>query len=314
MLALAGLSMIRFGVAAQTPESLVKACSNIPSAETLKHYCLSNYESAEYQKAVKEVDAFRQRLEENSQIIKNKVEEIEKAGNAAAEKEQDKLKAQVEKDLLGGKSVEQMQKQTENMSQAELMQMGMQMMSQMQKNSNPQDMYKIATLSQELLQIQEKIVAESERMNNERAALKAKHRALWQKGGKYYTQFLPLQNELDKIPDGEVGDIYDAQLKRLSADMNRIKAAYYSEIIPEWLKLIEKQRTDNKKVRALMEQQIKLSLESSALAGKMQGISLDATAEVAAATEQKKHPWENAESELSIISSSLSFVRAEIIK
>ena len=307
---LAGLSMMSFNVMAQTPESLVKACTNIPSAATLKNYAMSNYESAEYEKAVNEVRAFDELVGKNIAIVKNKIEELKEAGDAAAKKEEGKLEKKIEKDLLGGKSA----KQIENMSQAELMQVGMQMGMQMMSQMQTQEAAGGASLPElidETMQVNEQFIAESERLIKEKNALKAKHEAMWKKGGKYYAQFLPFQNELDEIGDGEVGNIYDAQLKRIEAERNRIWTAYYSEIIPEWLKFIEKYRADYKKIiPPLKERQIKLSLE---VAAKTLG-AVDALTKIVAENESKKLPWETAQEELEIISSSTNFVRAGIIK
>ena len=315
-LAFAGLGMLNFGAAAQTPESLVKACSNIPSAATLKNDRMSNYtdDPSKDEKAVSEVNAFRKLLEENSAIAKNKAEEIKKEGDAAAKKEEDKVQGKLEKDLLGGKSADQMQKQIDNMSQAELMQFGMQMMSQMQM-PNVDDMEKIASLQKEMEQSNKQFMAESERIAKEKAALKAKHEAMWKKGGKCYVKFMPLKKQNDAIGEIITTDEIARKAKSLWDQMNRIREEYYTEIIPEWLKFVEKQRADyTKTIPPLRERMIKSSLEYATTTAKMQGISLDALAKITAETEMKMLPWETAAAELAIIESSLYFVRAEIIE
>ena len=308
-LAVAGFSMFGFGAAAQTPESVVKACASIPSAETMKKYEMASHadDAGKDQKAVSEVRAFLKLLDENETIVKNKLDALTKEGDAATKKEEEKLLKQAEKNFSSSKPVEQM-------SQAEIIQMGMQMQSKMSANLVAQDVVKIAALQEEMQQLSEKFVAESQRIATEEGALRAKHKAMWQKGGKYYSKFMPLQVELDAFGDGEVGSTNMPQINAIVAKMNRIREDYYTEIIPEWLKLMEKLRADEKKTMPLRERMLKASLEYATLAAKMPGIPLEALTETTAAVELKKLPWEYAEKELYTIGRYLRYESAQLVR
>jgi len=297
--------LLFFGtLSAQTPESILKSSPKIPSVETLKGSVLFTCGDDEYpQKMRNEISTFEQKLDDNMRLIVERIEAIKEESSDAIDKANKKDDEQAEQyigSLTGGKTIEDL----ENMSEAELMALGMRMATQ--QAQNPQQTYKrLAELTPEQQTLGGHVANELYRLETELEALIDKHKAMLAPDGKY--------EKIDMLRakargDALMGHSEIAEMKRACAELKPLENAYYNAIIPEWLKLLENQRAAYKKLVPDQERLIAVNREIAMLTATASGAIINASVEVEAALSTKLLPWEAALKELDLLRKSTAFV------
>jgi len=285
---------------AQTPESVLKSCPKIPSVETLKNWALYNCEFTDpYEKFREEVYSFQNKLDDNISLVREKINKINEENITAM----DKANAADKKSgaAKGTKTFEDI----ENMSEAEIIAMGMSMIGS--QNLNPQNIMKVAELSDEAQTLAEKIAAEDLRVAKETDALIAKHEALLSPKGKYEKVSI-LQKKLWDLV-GEVSEREIAEINKLCNEYKPLASSYYESVISEWLKYLENLRAVNKKMKVDHERLVAIKKEITILSTSAAGISAANTAEIEASGDLKLLQWEFLLTDLELMRKSTEFVK-----
>jgi len=288
---------------AQTPEAVLNSCPKIPSVETLKKSAMTQCSNTDdYQKQEEEVFAFEKKIDENLHLVYEKIEKINQENYRALEKaseSDEKAAEEYAKRVTGGRSLDDI----ENMSEAEMMEMVMQMAGK--QTANPQNVKKIAELTEEQQKLTQKIADKIRQMQRDSEDLKAKHEAMLNPKGKFEKIRVIIKQLWDL--GGEVTEREIAEINRLCAEYKSLASSYFDTILPEWLKHLESRRAALKSLKPDQERMIAINKELAQLASSSIKANLTSSAELEATVALKLLPWEFLRDELYLIKMSIKF-------
>jgi len=297
--------LIQVSVFAQTPEAVLNSCPKIPSVETLKKSAMNQCSNADdYQKQVEEVFAFEQKIDENISLVNEKINKIKQENFSALEKANEldeKAAEEYAKRITGGRSLDDL----ENMSEAEMIEMAMQMAGK--QTANPKNVQKMAELAEEQQKLALKVADKIRQMEKETDDLKAKHEAMLKPKGKFEKIRIILKQLWDY--GGEVSEKELAEINRLCAEYKSLASSYFETILPEWLKHLESQRAAHKSLKSDKERMIVINKELAQLASSSIKANLTSSAELEATVDLKLLPWESLHDELYLIKASTKFAK-----